>query len=222
MDDEPMESDPFLSSPESNRGGLPVFVPVALAIIGIALGGVALAMTMSAGNEEELNQRLAASGDQVAKLEQRLSELNAQNEKLRHDVQSLEQQVRSITGQTQTALNQVRDAIIATREQITTNAASIKEVVETLNRGPAQPAPTVTVTTTGSTDSSETVTVETQTGSSFVPGGIRSHVIAEGETFSSVANRYGVPLSKVLDANPDVDPRRLRVGQEIKIPHHRP
>lgn len=46
----------------------------------------------------------------------------------------------------------------------------------------------------------------------------RVHIVKERETISSIAAQYGVKISAVLDANPRVDPRRLRVGQALNLP----
>lgn len=44
------------------------------------------------------------------------------------------------------------------------------------------------------------------------------HVLALGETISSVALRYGLDTGTVLAANPDLNPRALTVGTEIIVP----
>lgn len=46
----------------------------------------------------------------------------------------------------------------------------------------------------------------------------RLHEIQPGETLSRIARRYGVSLQAILEANPGVDPHRLRVGQKIRVP----
>jgi LysM repeat protein len=40
------------------------------------------------------------------------------------------------------------------------------------------------------------------------------HVIAEGDTFESIANKYGVTVRELVMANPQL----LRVGEKLKIP----
>jgi N-acetylmuramoyl-L-alanine amidase len=44
------------------------------------------------------------------------------------------------------------------------------------------------------------------------------HVIQSGDTFSKVAKVYQVSLSALMKANQNLNPRALRVGQEIVIP----
>lgn len=47
---------------------------------------------------------------------------------------------------------------------------------------------------------------------------IRVHVIRSGDTPSSIARRYGVSLDAVMKANPNLNPRKLQVGQKVNVP----
>jgi membrane-bound lytic murein transglycosylase D len=44
------------------------------------------------------------------------------------------------------------------------------------------------------------------------------HVVQSGDTFSHIAERYGVRLAELTDMNSNVDPRRLRIGLTIVVP----
>lgn len=46
----------------------------------------------------------------------------------------------------------------------------------------------------------------------------RQHTVAAGETIEKIAGRYGVSVNSVLDANPGVNPRRIRPGQTLVVP----
>ena len=46
----------------------------------------------------------------------------------------------------------------------------------------------------------------------------RTHTVVAGETAVGIARKYGVKLSALKAANPDVDPDRIRVGQVLNIP----
>ena len=43
------------------------------------------------------------------------------------------------------------------------------------------------------------------------------HRVARGETLSAIANHYGVGVDQILEANPDLDPDRIREGQKLVI-----
>jgi LysM repeat protein len=45
----------------------------------------------------------------------------------------------------------------------------------------------------------------------------RFYVIQSGDTFGSVSVRFSVPVSKLLQLNPGVDPAALTVGQRIRV-----
>lgn len=44
------------------------------------------------------------------------------------------------------------------------------------------------------------------------------HVVKSGDNFSNISKKYGVATSQILNANPDIDPKLLQIGQKIKIP----
>ncbi len=50
------------------------------------------------------------------------------------------------------------------------------------------------------------------------PAATRTHTIANGETLSRVAAKYGIKLSALQKANPNVDSSRLKPGQTVVIP----
>ncbi len=44
------------------------------------------------------------------------------------------------------------------------------------------------------------------------------HAVADGDNFWSVARRYNVTVAALTEANPGVDPTKLRIGQPLAIP----
>jgi membrane-bound lytic murein transglycosylase D len=44
------------------------------------------------------------------------------------------------------------------------------------------------------------------------------HVVAAGETFSHIAERYGIRVADLADANYRLDPRRLQIGATVVVP----
>jgi membrane-bound lytic murein transglycosylase D len=45
-----------------------------------------------------------------------------------------------------------------------------------------------------------------------------THRVARGETMGHIARRYGVSVAAVQSANPGVNPRRMQVGQTLRVP----
>jgi LysM repeat protein len=50
------------------------------------------------------------------------------------------------------------------------------------------------------------------------PAATREHVVVSGDTFSGIAVKYGVSVKAIQDANPNVEPTKLQIGQKIQIP----
>jgi LysM repeat protein len=50
------------------------------------------------------------------------------------------------------------------------------------------------------------------------PGAARTYVVKAGDSPYSIARRSGVRLEALLEANPGLDPRRLRIGQTLNLP----
>jgi LysM repeat protein len=48
--------------------------------------------------------------------------------------------------------------------------------------------------------------------------GATEHKIAKGESFSTLATKYHVSLKSIVDANPNLVPTKLKIGDVVKIP----
>jgi membrane-bound lytic murein transglycosylase D len=81
--------------------------------------------------------------------------------------------------------------------------AAFPEMYRTARLAPAPaPRPAVAATSTRATSSAAA----------------RSHRVRNGETMGAIARRYGVSLAALQSANPAVNPRRMRVGQTLRVP----
>lgn len=47
---------------------------------------------------------------------------------------------------------------------------------------------------------------------------VRTHTVRKGDTLFSIAARHGTTVGAIQSANPGVDPKRLRIGQVLKLP----
>jgi tetratricopeptide (TPR) repeat protein len=65
---------------------------------------------------------------------------------------------------------------------------------------------------------SGTGTSSNRTGRSQPAAGSRTHNVKAGETPTGIARQYGIKVSALMAANPNLDERRLRVGQPLNIP----
>ena len=48
------------------------------------------------------------------------------------------------------------------------------------------------------------------------------HVIAEGESFSTLAKQYDTTTDRIQKLNPDVNPNRIQIGQKIRVKGNKP
>ena len=46
----------------------------------------------------------------------------------------------------------------------------------------------------------------------------KEYVIASGDTLGAIAHKNGITLKAMMDANPGVNPKKLKVGQKVQIP----
>ncbi|MCX8090325.1 MAG: LysM peptidoglycan-binding domain-containing protein [Verrucomicrobiae bacterium] len=47
---------------------------------------------------------------------------------------------------------------------------------------------------------------------------MQEYVVQKGDTFDSIGRKHGISWKAIQDANPNVDPKRLQIGQKIVIP----
>jgi LysM repeat protein len=195
----------------------PSMVPLALALLAIVLGGAGLYFGLTA------NQRLAPLSDsvnegsssaaridkQLSALETRLTELAAQNSDLVKTVDRL----RVYGSQSEQMIKQVAASVKSNRDEIVNLAGKMNELATS---GLPRPSPSVPVASSGS--ESTRPDIPSAAASTAAPGSATTYAIKSGDTFAKIANEKGVSLNALLDANPDADPRRLRIGQEINIP----
>lgn len=85
---------------------------------------------------------------------------------------------------------------------------------------PAQPIqpPAVANTTLNPPPVVQSGAVSSTTPALPEAGGAIEHKIEQGETFATIAKKYGVSVDAIIKANPNVNPRRLQIGQIVKIP----
>ncbi len=87
--------------------------------------------------------------------------------------------------------------------------------VETTNTPPSLEATNVVADTNPPAPPTNPATVIDNTPP---PGAGTDYVIAAGDNFSALSKKFGVPVKAILDANPGVDPTKLKIGQKVHIP----
>ncbi|ADE54125.1 LysM peptidoglycan-binding domain-containing protein [Coraliomargarita akajimensis] len=185
-------------------------IPIALAVLAVVVGGAGLYFGMTANQRiaplsESLNAGVSSSAQlekTISKLETRVEELTAANQDLRASLK----RANAYDSQRDQALKKLEAAIRDNREQIVKSAEQVNSISSSTVSEPAA----TDVRTPES--SAPTETVDTASTASGV------YVIESGDTLQRVSNTTGISLQAILDANPGIDPRRLRIGQQITLP----
>ncbi|MGJ3244308.1 MAG: LysM peptidoglycan-binding domain-containing protein [Opitutales bacterium] len=211
---------------EASSGTGGSLIPLAVAVLALLAGGLALffgwkAQQAAAQAGEASEAGASETAGRIAALEERIAGQEEALGEIRSSLEALKTRSRMDRDQVRQALNDAADQVLANREQINRNTRNIAAIPDDLEKKleafspparPAGPSPSAdTGSRNGGTDPGRTSAPTAGPGQSV-------HVIESGDTFQRLANEYGVPLDAILDANAGVDPRRLRIGQEVIIP----
>lgn len=183
----------------------PLFIGIAaiiIAIVGVWLGWLGF----SKANELEARiAEISGAADSISKLESTVSDNSEMLRKAAGKITSIESNLGTVTGVIEKDVADVKRSMRSLAMQAGT---ALKKVEALEERGvAAAPAP-----------SPEPSPVQTSKGDNSVPSSSTTHTIASGDTYGKLSAKYKVSVNDLFDANPGVDPRRLRIGQKILIP----
>ena len=188
-------------------------LPITISVFALVLGCAALYFSvMSAQQLSALRDNTSNYDDMVKKLEvsqnrfnEQLLGLEAQQRKLG----VVTQRFRAFSSESERSLRETIAGVQSNREEIIAIAQRLNAGQPTVNRLPSQQPPETAI-----------VEVVPVIQTEAVQSGVidRTYTIQSGDTLAQVAAREKISLQSLLDANTDVDPRRLRVGQLIVLP----
>lgn len=158
--------------------------------IAVALVGVILGATaLFISLSGKKGTEVSAEGlEPVSALQARLSQVEMQVVQLSDTSSNNTEEIRSMGDQVQKALNEASRTIAQLQAQITAGATTKTPVSP-------QSKPVASASTS-----------------------YKNYSIQSGDTFSKIAQNYGISTQTLLALNPGVDPKRLQVGQGIKVP----
>lgn len=199
---------------DAGRSSGPSLLPLVFGFAGILLGGVALFFALSGRGEtgsavEEIRAEMLAEADKHEEVAERLQALESALDKLQRDEGATRMRIQSLTAEVQNALTTVSRELNSTRNGVQENAATVAELVEKLTAAKAAgQAPAASSSTEGRPEAPE----------SRAPEGFREHSVRTGDNYSRMAREYGVTVEAIMEANPNVNPNRLQIGQTILVP----
>lgn len=201
-------------------------LPIALALLAIALGGAGLYFGINASQQlSPLTDSVDAGTSSAARLEKQLSSIETRLTELAANGEELEKTVERLRiygRQNEQTVKQVASAANANRREIVTLAERLKEFAARM--GPGGGAASSDSSSGSTSDGEESDSAEAATRGSIPgadsadPDSSASYTIRAGDTFAKIAMEKGVSLNALIDANPDVDTRRLQIGQVIQLP----
>jgi len=176
-------------------------------VVALALGITAITKVSStAGEMNDKIEKAAALSLEMKKVSDRIDALASQLSNLTSDCDS---RIDSLRKQNNSTVEKIGEILSQNRSLIEENRKAIEEIAK---RGSS--------VKTKKTDSQEkqVSAEETKSEQTQAPEGFTTYKIKSGDTFAKIAPKFNVSVQAILDANPNVNPARLRVGQEIVIP----
>ncbi len=188
----------------------PLFIGIAaviIAVVGVWLGWLGFSKA------SELEARIAeisGAADSISNLESTVSDNSEMLRKTAGKISSIESNLSTVSGAIEKDVSDVKRNM---RNLAMQAGTALKKVEALEERGiaaaPVRSSEPVASTLTSKGDSS---------APSSPPSSSTTHTIASGDTYGKLSTKYKVSVNDLLDANPGVDPRRLRIGQKILIP----
>lgn len=202
----------------SKNGSYLVIAACLLAVISLILS------VLSLRNSSAIREQM---GD-VGNFGTRLDSIETSSRKASADAEKAVSRLATVTTDAQRSFDNVAKELATLRTAVNRVTIESKELSEMVGpsggRSPssaARPSPNPT-STSSSGSTASTPSSSPSTGSApapapeLGPGG--TYTIKSGDTFARLSGRFGVSVQAIEQANPGVDPRRLRIGQAINIP----
>ena len=199
----------------SKNGSYLVIAACLLAVISLILGIIAL---------RSLSALKSEMGD-VGSLAARLDSIETSARKAAADSEKAVSRLASISSDTQRAFDNVSKELATLRTGVNRATIDAKEASDRIasihgrsSSGSTESAGTssASASPTPSGPSGSASAATTTPATALGPN--NTYTIKSGDTFARLSGQFGVPVQAIEQANPGVDPRRLKIGQKIVIP----
>ncbi|MDR1280987.1 MAG: LysM peptidoglycan-binding domain-containing protein [Opitutaceae bacterium] len=179
------------------------YLPVAgviLGVIGLVLGGVALAKVST------INKQLVSHGDIASRAS--AAEDQAQN------AAALANQINQRIGAVEKHANEIQTATASAFQNAGSTIQEMRSEIVKLQDTVAGRRPSVAVTP-GNQQTGGGTTTQPRTP---VVAGAGEYIVKSGDNGTRIAAANGVKLADLMAVNPEVNWNRLHVGQKLKLP----
>ena len=191
-------------------------MPLALTVLAIVLGCAGLYFGLSANQRiKAVDASVAAGSSSSVRVQQQIDEFDSQITAMVARVAEQDKTIsrlRVYSSQGEKAVKQLATELQANREQIVKTAEALNAFAAAGFRPAASANAEASSSPPAAQDGERAATATGAAGSAT------RYTIAAGDTFARIASKIGVGVQAIIDANPEVDPRRLAIGQVIEIP----
>ncbi len=199
----------------------------ALGLLGLGLGVVATALGIismikvgdTAADMNDKIEKAAALSLETKKISDRIDLLAMQIEEIKAGDKS---KYDSLISQLNAELKRMGASIENVAKSSQNNRNLIEELAKrSTRRAQAEPAPARQQAAQQAPEQTAAAAEQPaqQTAEQPAQNGEQTiYKILSGDTFAKLAKKHGVSLDAIIAANPDANPSRLKVGQEINIP----
>jgi LysM repeat protein len=179
-----METDPSKSGSS--------MVPVAIGLVGVAMGAIALIMAVSKGN---------SAANDIAALKQTVADDSGNIATALQTAQAVDAKVSPLA-QGYTALqNKLGQEVIPFIQQDHNDLKALTDKVDHMGSRPVAAA-------AGSSGEKSTV----------VPGQGGEYTVESNDNPTVIGKKFGVSAQAIIDDNPGLNPNKMKVGDKIHIP----
>ncbi len=199
----------------------------ALGLLGLGLGVVATALGIismikvgdTAADMNDKIEKATALSLETKKISDRIDSLAMQIEEIKAGDKS---KYDSLISQLNAELKRMGASIENVAKSSQNNRSLIEELAKrSTRRAQAEPAPARQQAAQQAPEQTAAAAEQPAQQTAEQPaqnGEQKKYKIQSGDTFAKLAKKHGVSLDAIIAANPDANPSRLKVGQEINIP----
>ncbi len=215
--------DDYRDSSSFNSG---IYLPLLIGLVGAVIGAIGIVLALRAQSAAEQASEAFGSRDRLAaELKEVVDDLNARMVTLTARVQQQESTGARVPDQVRAAINTLDQKQQQAENNLNLLASRFREIgthLEELDRRTTElaatraPVRSTTPSTTAASSSTPAPSSGTEAGGQEDRPSV--YQIRSGDNFTNIARRYKVSTNDLIQANPGVDPQRLQIGQEIRIP----
>ncbi len=192
-----------------------------LALLALCAGGVALFYSHLARTEAEESKEELRELERLSEFAERIRDFEGDLREVAGDAGEFFDMLDNIVGQTEDGFRRVAEQ----RRRMNENLERLADTVRSLEQRLAHLEETTPLPGNNQPEAPEArARPDEEESEPEGPAGERdedgprTYQVQTGDTLSGIARDHGVALSALQEANSDVDPLRLQVGQEIVIP----